>query len=54
MVVTLQQEAQCAVWYAKFFSVTKIQQAVRRQYDCYHVPSHQDIVKWYNMFLEKV
>ena len=24
----------------------------RRQYDIRHVPSHQDIVKWYNMFLE--
>jgi hypothetical protein len=37
---------------AKFSSVTKTQRAFRRQYNCHHVPSHRDIVKWYNMFLE--
>jgi hypothetical protein len=40
-----------AVWYAKFSSVTKTQRDFRRQYNCHHVPSHRDIVKWY-MFLE--
>jgi hypothetical protein len=52
MAVTAQQGAQCVVWYGTFSSVTKTQRDFRRQYNCHHVPSHRDIVKWYNMFLE--
>jgi hypothetical protein len=51
MAVTTEQRGQCAVWYAKFSSVTRTQRAFRRQYSCHHIPSHRDIVKWY-MFLE--
>jgi hypothetical protein len=51
MAVTPQQRAQCVVWYAKFSIVTRTQLAFRRQYNCHHVPSHREIVKWY-MLLE--
>ena len=51
MVITPQQRAQCVIWHAKFSSVLNTQRAFRRQY-IRHVPSHRDIVKWYNMFLE--
>jgi hypothetical protein len=51
MAVTVQQRAQCVVWYEKFSSVIRTQRAFRRQYNNNHVPSHRDIVKWH-MFLE--
>jgi hypothetical protein len=43
--------SECVIWYAKFSSVTKTQRAFQCQYNCDHVPSHQDTVKWYDMFL---
>jgi hypothetical protein len=52
MVITSQQRAQCVIWYAKFSSVVNTQWVFRHQYNVRHVPSHWDIVKWYNMFLE--
>jgi hypothetical protein len=51
MAVTPQQQAQGVVWYAKFSSVTRIA-SFSTQYNCHHVPSHRDIVKWYNISLE--
>jgi hypothetical protein len=41
-----------AVCYAKFSSVKMTQGVFRRQYNCHHVPSCRNIVKWYHMFLE--
>ncbi|KAG8259719.1 hypothetical protein J6590_008755 [Homalodisca vitripennis] len=50
--LTVQQKAQCVIWYAELKSIVSVQRLFRRTYPGQTAPDNKAIVRWFNQFKE--
>lgn len=50
--LTVQQKAQCVIWYAESKSIVSVQRLFRRTYPGQTAPDNKAIVRWFNQFRE--
>ncbi|KAG8270089.1 hypothetical protein J6590_092911 [Homalodisca vitripennis] len=50
--LTMQQKAQCVIWYAESKSIVSGQRLFRRTYPGQTAPDNKAIVRWFNQFRE--